>query len=315
MKSNFRRNKYLKMGLIGLLGLLMMSISACGDDDAAPVASDPTTPWTVTATAAPWLSTNPIADKHDGGWTYSAREDRLYAMYGNDNSGQTLYRIDPIGETSTIATTFLFGRHGAHPVIDNTGTNIYMPPSQSNAELERYNTVTSALEALAPAPATGTFSHGAWKNSKLWIVLDDNNLYSYDPTTDVWSAPLHDFGARGNVATSGPGSNLIYVIAVPGNLYSYDVTTGTTTTLAAHPTGFDLGGNGQFTWFGGNVGFIYAVGGCSGTPAIYDIAGSTWHAMSDPKLNGNCNGHSTYDSSRKRLYVTDGSAEVWYYQF
>lgn len=315
MKSNLRRNKYFQMSLIGLLGLLMMSISACGDDDAAPTASDPTTPWTVTATSAPWLTTNPIADKHDGGWVYSAREDRLYAMYGNDNSGQTLYRINHVGDTSTVATTFEFGRHGAQPVIDNTGTYIYMPPSESTAELERYNTVTNTRETLAAAPTIGTFSHGAWKNNKLWIVLDDNNLYSYDPATNTWSTSLNDFGTWANVAGSGPSSNLIYIIDATGIFYSYNVTTAAITTLTPNPNGFDLGGNAQFTWFGSTVGFIYAAA-YDHAPAIYDIATGTWHLLSDPKGPGfTYAGHATYDSSRKRLYVTGSASDAWYYQF
>jgi hypothetical protein len=307
-----------------LLSLLVVTgmFVACGNPvyelplvtQTAP-ASDPKAPWAVTATSAPWLTTNPYQDKHDGGWVYSAREDRLYAMYGNDNNGQTLYRIDHIGDTSSTVSTFLFDRHGAQPVIDNTGTYVYMPPSQSTNELERYNTVTSVRETVAPAPGTGTFSHGAWKNGKLWIVLDDGNLYSYDPVTNAWSASLHSFGGWANVADSGPSSNLIYVIVVPGNLFSYDVSTGTTTTLAPHPTGFNLGGNGMFTWFGSSVGFIYATGGCSGTPAIYDIAGGTWNTMADPKNNAGCGGHATYDTSRQRLYVVDGSDAAFFYQF
>jgi hypothetical protein len=318
MKWNLRSKKYFKLGIVCLLGLLLLSISACGDNDnnvIIPVKVDPSNPWAVTATSAPWLTTNPIGDKHDGGWVYSAREDRIYAIYGNDNNGRTLYRINHIAETSEIATTFVYGRHGAHPVIDDTGTSIYMPPSQETNELERYNTVTDTLETLAPAPTSGTFSHGAWKNSKLWITLNDNNLYSYDPAANSWSTPLYDFGARANVAGSGPKSNLIYVIDDAGNFYSYDVTTGTTTTLTPHPTGFNLGGNAQFTWFGKTVGFIYASASYSGTPAIYDIAKSTWHELTDPKTPDNYAGHATYDTYRKRLYVTGSAAEAWYYQF
>ena len=134
------------------------------------------------------------------------------------------------------------------------------------------------------APTTGMFSHGAWKNGKFWIVLDNDNLYSYDPAANTWSASLNTFGGWANVATSGPASNLIYVNVTGGTFYSYDVTTGTTTTLTSHPFGFVLGGNGQFTWFGATVGFIYAADGTNGyAPAIYDIANSTWHALSDPR--------------------------------
>jgi hypothetical protein len=287
------------------------------------VLTDPVEPWTVTATADSWLTTNPYPVKHDGGWVYSAREDRLYAMYGEDHGGdgETLYRIDHIGETYDTATTWLFGRHGSHPVIDDTGTYIYQPPSETTNQLERYNTVTDTRETVAPAPTYGQFSHGAWKNGKLWIVLSDDNLYSYDPIADTWSASLHAFSSMANVATSGPASNLIYVIVTGGTFYSYDVTTGTTTPLPSHPTGFSLGGNGQFTWFGASVGFIYAAGSYSGSPAIYDIANSTWHALSDPKTPDDYAGHATYDSSRMRLYVTGAetgspaAGQVWYYQF
>jgi len=320
MKSKIGRNKYVQLAMGALLGLLMLSLSACGDN--APVNTDPANPSAVTATAATWLNTNPFTGKHDGGWVYSAREDRLYAMYGNDNNGQTLYRIDHINNISTVATTSLFNRHGSQPVIDSTGTYIYMPPSQNTNQLERYNTVTNALETLAPAPTNGTFSHGAWKNGKLWIVLDDNNLYSYDPVANTWSASLHTFTGWGNVAASGPSSNLIYIIVSPaGDFFSYDVTTGTTTTLTSHPTGFVLGGNGEFTWFGNSVGYIYAAeseSGGTGTPAIYNIAAGTWHALSDPKISRDYAGHATYDSLRHRLYVVGAGAtsdDAWYYQY
>jgi hypothetical protein len=284
------------------------------------IAADPIAPWAVTATYDSWLTTNPYAVKHDGGWDYSAREDRLYATYGLDagGTGETLYCIDHIGETSTTATTWLYGRHGSHPVIDDTGTYVYAPPSEQTYQLERYNTVTKVRETVAPSPNStlGQFSHGAWKNSKLWIVLNNGNLYSYDPAANTWSTPLYTFSSGyANVATSGPASNLIYVIVTGGTFYSYDVTTGVTTTLPSHPTGFSLGGNGQFTWFGATVGFIYACSGAGGTPAIYDIANSTWHALSDPHPGGSWAGHATYDSSRKRLYVTGASNQVWYYQY
>lgn len=312
--------KYLQLALVCLLGLMMLSLSACGDSDNntyfIPINPDPSNPWAVTATAATWLDTNPYADKHDGGWVYSEREECLYAIYGNDNSGQTLYRIDHIAETSEVATTFSYSRHGAHPVIDDTGTYIYMPPSQDTNQLERYNTVTDVLETLAPAPDSGIFSHGAWKDGKLWIVLNDDNLYSYDPTTDTWSAALHNFGDWSNVAGSGSRSNLIYIIVQnAGDLYSYDVTTGTVTTLATHPTGFVLGGNGEFTWFGNRTGFLYAAANYSGNPAIYDIANDTWHELDDPHTPDNYAGHATYDSELERLYVAGSSGQVWYYQY
>jgi len=310
-----------------LAGLGLAGLGLLGDDDdddtdtpctgcqTCSASIEPANPWTVTATSVPWLTSNPFNSKHDGGWVYSPCEDVLYAMYGQDNQGKYLYRIDHIGETSTVATTFSYDRHGAHPVIDNTGSYIYMPPSQNTMELERYATCTGELQTLATAPHYGTFSHGAWKNGKLWIVLDNGNLYSYDPTNNTWSSSLHSFGSYANVAASGPSSNLIYVIVYGGAFYSYNVTNGNVTTLASHPYGFSLGGNGEFTWFGATQGFIYAMGGCSGTPAIYDIAGNAWHAMSDPKNNGNCAGHATYDCKRNRLYVTDGSSNAFYYQF
>lgn len=300
-----------------MIVLAMLFISGCSGDEYPPhqTASDPTTPWAVTATEDTWLTTNPYDDKHDGGWVYSAKEDVLYAMYGNDNSGQTLYRIDHIGHTSTTATTWLFNRHGSQPVIDDDGIYIYQPPSESSVELERYNTVTHVRETLAPAPFSSEYSHGTWKNNKLWIVLDDDNLYSYDPATNTWSAPLHDFGAYANVASSGPSSNLIYVLATDATFYSYDVTTGVTTLLDPHPNGFNLGGNNELTWFGARNGFIYAAENYDGNPAIYDIANGTWQQLSDPKAPNSWAGHATYDSNRMRLYVTGASNVVWYYQY
>ncbi len=318
MKSIFSRKLYFQIVMICLFGFLMLSISACGDsnnDYPVVIRLDPVKPWTKTATSVPWLTTNPFESKHDGGWVYSAREERLYATYGQDNNGQTLYRIDPIGETSEVATTFLYNRHGAHPVIDDTGTYIYMPPSEATNQLERYNTKTDALETLAPASTSGQFSHGTWKNDKLWIVLNDGNLYSYDPATDSWSAALYDFGGMANVATSGPKSHLIYVIDASGNFYSYDVTAGIVTTLTPKPTGFNLGGNAEFTWFGRSVGFLYAAASYDGLPAIYDIAKDTWQELDDPHTPDNYAGQATYDSIKKRLYIAGDTDEGWYYQF
>jgi hypothetical protein len=319
MKGKFcRRNTLFSVGMIVFFMLLISACTPGNGPSPNRSAADPTNPWTVTATADSWLTTNPYPVKHDGGWVYSAREDRLYAMYGEDHvgDGETFYRIDHIGETYDTATTWLFGRHGSHPVIDDTGTYVYQPPSEQTDQLERYDTVTNVRETLAAAPDYGEFAHGAWKSGKLWIVLNDGNLYSYDPTADTWSASLYAFGAYANVATSGPSSNLIYIIVSSGGaFYSYDVTTGTTTPLTSHPYGFNLGGNGQFTWFGASVGFIYACSGSGGTPAIYDISNSTWYALSDPHPGGSWAGHATYDSSRKRLYVTGTSDEVWYYQY
>jgi hypothetical protein len=339
MKSPlYGRKKFLSVFMIILSLLFIIGCADSGDDSnpfdvpynntdtdkpctgcqTCSVSVDPISPWKETATPVPWLTSNPFNSKHDGGWVYSPCEDVLYAMYGEDNDGKTLYRIDYISEISKIATTFKYGRHGAHPVIDDTGTYIYMPPSSQTNQLERYNVCKNKREKLRAAPANGTFSHGAWKNGKLWIVLDDGNLYSYNPVANTWSGSLHYFGGSNsaNVASSGPASNLIYVIvASGGNFYSYDVTDGTTNTLPSHPYGFNLWGNGEVTWFGATDGFIYAMGGCGGTPAIYDIAGNTWYAMYDPKPNSNCIGHATYDCKRNRLYVSDGNSNAFYYQF
>ncbi|MDI6743719.1 MAG: hypothetical protein QMD11_13370 [Smithella sp.] len=319
MKSSFSWKS--KLFALCIMLILAMFVAGCGSDGwgdppRQAAAVDPVEPWTVTATAADWLTTNPYNDKHDGGWVYSAREDVLYAIYPESYSNFNLYRIDHIGETSAVATTYVYGRHGSHPVIDDTGTYIYLLPSEETNQLERYNTVTDELETLAAAPQWGTFSHGAWKDGKLWIVLNDYHLYQYDPGTNVWNDAMEVFSGRANVASSGPASNLIYIIRRDaGDFFSYDVMTATLTALDPHPYGFNLGGNGQFTWFGADVGFIYAMGGCSGTSAIYDIAGGEWHSMDDPKTNSNCVGHATYDTSRSRLYVADGSSNAFYYQF
>jgi hypothetical protein len=62
-----------------MIVFLTFLINACtpGNGPTAATVTDPTTPWTATATADPWLDTHPFASKHDGGWVYSAREDRL----------------------------------------------------------------------------------------------------------------------------------------------------------------------------------------------------------------------------------------------
>ena len=44
-------------------------------------------------------------------------------------------------------------------------------------------------------------------------------------------------------------------------------------------------------------------------------ADDAWHTLSDPHDNGNCNGHATYDATAHRLYVTDDSHRVWFYQY
>lgn len=317
MKSILGSGRYLRSALAGLFGVLLFSLGGCGGDDTnnVYVRLDPKTPWNETAISSAWLSANPFADKHDGGWVYSARERRLYAMYGNDNSGQTLYRIDHINETAEVATTFSYGRHGSQPVIDDNDTYIYMPPSEQTNQLERYNTRTNTLETLAPAPFASTYSHGAWKNGKLWIVLDDYNLYSYNPATDSWSAPLQNFGDLANLAASGPRSHLIYIMVSPGHLFSYDTANGTVVALPDHPNGFDLGGNNEFTWFGYRTGYLYAAENYGGNPAIFSIADGTWYQLTDPKAPDSWAGHATFDSTRNRLYITGASNEVWYYQF
>jgi len=313
MSRNVCSSRLLLAGMVLCFGLL---VGGCTEEGPAAGGQDPVAPWTDNAIADAWLTSTPFADKHDGGWVYSAREDRIYAMYGNDNNGQTLYRINHIDNTFTVATGWQFGRHGSHPVIDDAGTYIYMPPSQETVQLERYNTVTGVRETLAPAPDDGTFSHGAWKNNKLWIVLDDGMLYSYNPADNTWSASLHDFGDLANVAASGPASNLIYILVEGGDLFSYDVVTTTLTDLNNHPYGFTLGGNSQFTWFGAGTGFLYAVDGAYGTaPAIFDIAAGAWQALSDPKTCNGWYGHATYDSTRMRLYIIGTSNAVWYYQY
>jgi len=269
---------------------------------------EPSTPWTASYSSDSWLTSSPYPDKHDGGWVYSPREDVIYAIYGNDSSGQTLYRIDHIGHSYTVATTFTYGRHGSQPVVDDSGTYIYMPPSCSTSELERYDTTALNLETLATAPYSGCFSHGAWNNEKLWIVLDDYNLYSYDPATDEWSDALYSFGTYANVATAG--SNLIYIMVNGGYFYSYDVTDGTVTTLASNPNGFGLGGNGELTWLG--AGYIFAMGDYN-NPAVYDIASDTWYSPSWPG-NSDYAGHATYDIYRHRLYFAGGD-NVYYVAF
>jgi hypothetical protein len=199
-------------------------------------------------------------------------------------------------------------------VIDDTGTYIYAPPSWQTNQLERYNTITNDLETLEAAPTNATYVHGTWKNGKLWIVLDDHNLYSYDPAANTWSAPLSDFGTSCDVASSGPASNLIYVIAEGGAFYSYDVNTNTRTPLISKPDDYGLGANAEFTWFGASVGFIYADSYML-SPYIYDIANGTWQTLSDPHSSSNGAGHATYDSKRMRLYITGEGDSVWYYQY
>ena len=305
------------MGSALLLGLLV----SCGGSSSGGGGGteELTSPWAATATAVTWLDTHPFTSKHDGGWVYSNREDRLYAMYGEDNNGQTLYRVDPVGDTSEVETTFTYNRHGSQPVLDDAGTYLYQPPSESTSHLERYNTETNVLEDRATAPTKGTYSHGAWKNGKLWIVLDDDSLYSYDPVADTWSASLHTFSTMGNVAPSGSGSDLIYVLLDGGAFYSYDVTTTTLTALAAQPHGFNLGGNCQLAWFGERQGFIFAntgyISGGSYAPAIYDIANAAWHDLTDPKYPNSWAGQATYDANHRRLYVAGAGDTAWYYQF
>jgi hypothetical protein len=276
---------------------------------------DPVEPWTFTATADTWLNTNPYTSKHDGGWVYSAREDVLYAIYGNSNNGRTLYRIDHIGHTYTVAATSGDIRHGSQPVIDDTGTYVYLTPSESSATLERYNTTTGELTTLATAPYNATYSHGTWKGGMLWIVLNDYHLYYYDPSYDSWHDTGENLGNMANLASSGPDSSLIYIMIAGGAFFSYDVTNGIVASLTSRPGGFYLGGNDELTWFGANVGFIYAADNYSSAPVIYDIASDTWYSLTDPHAPNSWAGHATYDSKRMRLYVTGTSNTVWYYQY
>lgn len=296
---------------------LILFISACSGGNGEP----PGGPWNASKTLDTWLSDNPYDDFHDGGWVYSAREDVLYSMYGNDDDGTHLYRIDHIGQSYSNPVDWIYDRHGSHPVIDDDGIYVYQPPSESSEELERYNTQTDSRETMASAPTTATYIHGAWKNGELWIVLDDYYLYRYNPSTDTWYQ-MYYFDEVGDTASSASGSDLIYIILNGGDLYSYDTVTDTVTSLTANSHGYELGGNGQFVWFsaGSTTGYLYATSGCnSTTPAVYDIANDTWHDMRDPVdvSNANCNGHATYDSTRDRLYVVDQEdpGNVYYYQF
>jgi hypothetical protein len=300
-----------------VVAALMVFVGGCwlnDDDEVVATAADPVAPWTATAVAAPWLDNNPVVNKHDGGWVYSAREDRLYALYGSDNSGRTLYRINHIDNSSTVAAYFTFNLHGSHPVIDDTGTNLYLL-GVSTSDFARFNTVDNTVASLADAPDAGMFAHGAWKGGKFWVVLDDYSLYSYSAADNAWSSALQTLTSKANVATSGPGSNLVYILQDNTSFYSYNTVDNTFTTLAPIPNPFDLGGNSQMTWFGAATGFIYARDSAnSDNGAIFDIAAGTWHALSDPKVSDDYDGHATYDSARRRLYFT-AVDNAWYYQF
>jgi len=275
---------------------------------------------TTTAVRDSYMTTSPYASKHDGGMVYSIRENAIYAIYGNDNQGRNVYRIDHIAGTSALVATLTYNRHGSYPVIDDLGGYVYFPPSQSGPQLERMEVGGSHTTAtMASAPNSATFHHGTWKNGKLWIVLNDYYLYSWDPSTDSWTRLISVGNRAMCVAHNNDASDLIYCWIVGGNFLSYDTTTGTNTSLARFPVTASLGGNGQIEWVpsaeGTTMGFIYAVSGCSGEPRIYSIYDDAWYTLSDAKNNGNCNGHATYDSLLMRLYVTDATNQVWYYQY
>jgi hypothetical protein len=273
------------------------------------------------ATEDAWLRDNPYGDKHDGGWVHSPRENVLYAIYGNDNSGQNVYRIDHIGHTSELVATLSYGRHGSHPVIDSEGRFVYFPPSQQTNQLERLDTMTYTVELLAPAPAIGTFVHCDWKNDRLWCVLDDTWLHAYNPATEVWNERIQNYSiSQGMVVAHGSrASNDIYIWLTNESFWAYDTVTGDNRELARFPVDALLDGNGQIAYIpsadGSESGFIYAVSGCSGSPRLYSIYDNEWFGLSDSHDNGDCNGHATYDSTSRRLYVTDGSNRVWFYEY
>lgn len=267
-----------------------------------------------------WLQSNPYSDKHDGGWDYSPLDNVLYAIYGNDSEGQRVYRIDHIGHSAEHVASLSYNRHGSHPVVDGTGRYVYFPPSQNTNQLERLDTTDNTVEILAAAPTSGTFSHCDWKNDRLWCVLNDGWLSSYDPATNAWS-PVISYGAGQGmvVAHDSAGSEAIYVWLTNETFWAYDTVTGENRSLAPFPVSADLGGNGQIAYVpsgeGDEYGFIYAVSGCSGSPRMYSIRDNEWFALADAHDNGGCHGHATYDSSARRLYVSDGSDRVWYYQY
>lgn len=268
-----------------------------------------------------WLSDNPFADNHDGGWVYSPSQDGLYAMYGNDNTGQNVYLIDHNSQSSQQVATLNFNRHGSHPVIDRAGGYVYFPPSQYTNELERIEIGSHNRETLAAAPTGSTFGRGAFMNGKLWIVLDDSNLYSYDPAADSWTQEQsYPDGAGMAVAHKNSGEDSLFILlANNSSFYRYDTDTGTSTSLTNYPTTFSLSGNGQMEFIpaaaGSQYGFVYAVGGCSGTPRIYSLEKDSWLSLDSPKNNQNCAGHATYDSDQRRLFVTGNSGTIWEYDY
>lgn len=85
------------------------------------------------------------------------------------------------------------------------------------------------------------------------------------------------------------------------------------TSLASHPCGLGFGGNGEFTWFGYSIGYLFAMGDYN-LPAIYDINGGTWHKLSTPHQNNDYTGHAIYDTVRNRLYFVAGDS-AFYYQY
>jgi len=268
-----------------------------------------------------WMSSNPYGDMHDGGMVYSPSRDGMYALYGNDNSGRNVYFIDHTSQTATQVATLQYGRHGSHPVLDEDGGWVYFPPSQNTSQLERIEVGgTHTRQTLSAAPAQGTFSRGAFKDGKLWVLLDDGGLYAYDPSSDSWTQQ-DSFGNNGMVVAHGTSArNVVYVwVENDSTLYEYDISSGTTSSLANFPGGTGLGGNGQMEFIpsasGASNGFIYAVNGCSGTPYLYRISNDSWNSLANPQNNGGCSGLSAYDSSRSRLYVTGSSDNIYYYDY
>jgi predicted secreted protein len=268
-----------------------------------------------------WLSDNPYPDKHDGGWVYSPSQDGLYAIYGYDNRGKDVHLIDHNNQTSQKVATLNFDNHGTQPVIDPAGGYVYFPPSPFSTEFERIEIGSHNRETLATAPANSSYGQGAFVNGKLWIVLIDNNLYSYDPGTDSWTQERsYSNGPGMAVAHPDPGEDSLFILlANSSSFYRYDTSTGTSTSLASYPTSFALGGNGQMESFpaaaGTQYGFVYAVSGCNGTPRVYSLEKDSWLSLDYSKDNQNCGGHAAYDPNRHRLYITGNSGTIWEYDY
>ena len=152
-------------------------------------------------------------------------------------------------------------------------------------------------------------------------MLNDGYLHAYDPTTNTWRARIHNYssGAGMVIAQGNDANDDIYVWLTNETFWAYDTIAGTNRSLSGFPVDASLGGNGQIEWIpsadGASFGYIYAVSGCSGSPRLFSISDNAWHTLSDPHDNGSCYGHATYDSTLHRLYVSDASNRVWYYQY